>query len=349
MSIIGFKNVGNYMTVPFLLSKRTKELCNWNKKSSEWEGKPCGVGVSATRTGCIPERPDGSQPSTTPSPANVGQVVQQSHAEPPIKRRAEKGKMVFAKRVGKGKNATVVLFGGKQAPSHIKPAMIPPAWKNVKVSLDPEADVQVQARDGKGRAKTVYHERFVQNNQAAKFSKIAEGLQKQKEMFEQNLKNVVSSDEKTKEAAACVWLMQEQATRPGSEADTKGFADLYGQKVTKDNVIVTRNKKGVPSVVLALGDRKVPMKDAGTKEEIIKRLEKGEDLLDSDYWLKSYGATTLEGRHVVEAPDGVRLKFQGKEGVWHDHLIKNPELAKMLLERKKTSGERKGKLFGTDY
>ena len=62
---------------------------------------------------------------------------------------------------------------------------------------------------------------------------------------------------------------------------------------------------------------------------------------------KAYGATTLEGRHVVESPDGVRLQFVGKEGVWHDHLVENPETAKMLLERKNAAGD-KGKLFGVN-
>ena len=63
--------------------------------------------------------------------------------------------------------------------------------------------------------------------------------------------------------------------------------------------------------------------------------------------VKAYGATTLEGRHVVQAKDGVRLQFVGKEGVAHDHLVRNRELAAMLLERKKKVGDN-GQLFNVN-
>lgn len=68
---------------------------------------------------------------------------------------------------------------------------------------------------------------------------------------------------------------------------------------------------------------------------------------DTGAKVKAYGATTLEGRHVIEDANGrVRLHFVGKEGVLHDHLIRNPELAKMLLARKRAAGDR-GALFKT--
>lgn len=58
--------------------------------------------------------------------------------------------------------------------------------------------------------------------------------------------------------------------------------------------------------------------------------------------VKAYGATTLEGRHVVQDADGtVRLHFVGKEGVQHDHRIHDKALASMLLERKKVAGDNK--------
>ena len=59
---------------------------------------------------------------------------------------------------------------------------------------------------------------------------------------------------------------------------------------------------------------------------------------------KAYGATTLEGRHVVELKRGVRLRFVGKKGVDLDILVDDPVLAKMLVERKQSAGN-KGKLF----
>jgi DNA topoisomerase-1 len=65
--------------------------------------------------------------------------------------------------------------------------------------------------------------------------------------------------------------------------------------------------------------------------------------------VKAYGATTLEARHVVETKEGVRLQFIGKEGIWHDHLIRDKELGKMLLDRKNAAKSANDKLFNTTY
>lgn len=59
---------------------------------------------------------------------------------------------------------------------------------------------------------------------------------------------------------------------------------------------------------------------------------------------KAYGATTLEGRHVVIGEGGgVSLQFVGKKGV-SLNLPVPPALAKMLIERKRAAGEG-GQLF----
>lgn len=269
----------------------------------------------------------------------------ESEAPKPVKRAAEKGKLVSAKRIGKGKKAKVVLSNGEVAPDHIKPAMVPPAWKNVKISLDPNADVQVTAVDSDGNKKKVYHDDYNKNNQAANFAKILEGLQKMDSMYDQNQEN--RKDQSKKEDADCMWLMMEQATRVGGEESSKAkkLRPLYDLPVSKDNIEVNINKKKQSSVKLKFGDTVIPIRDEGTKEQILERMEGG-NLENSTFWLKSYGAATLEGRHIVQAPDGTRLQFVGKEGVWHDHLIKNPKLAEMLLERKKVAGEDK-KIFKT--
>lgn len=60
---------------------------------------------------------------------------------------------------------------------------------------------------------------------------------------------------------------------------------------------------------------------------------------------QAYGATTLLGRHVVPlATKGVRLRFIGKKGVALDLAVTDPEIAKMLLQRKERAGNG-GRLF----
>ena len=60
--------------------------------------------------------------------------------------------------------------------------------------------------------------------------------------------------------------------------------------------------------------------------------------------MKAYGATTLEGRHVVKTDAGVSLRFVGKKGVPLDLPVEDAALAKALLERAAKSGPN-GKLF----
>lgn len=62
---------------------------------------------------------------------------------------------------------------------------------------------------------------------------------------------------------------------------------------------------------------------------------------------QAYGATTLEGRHVVIDGGSVRLKFTGKKGVDLDIPVADPQVASLLRERKRNAGDT-GKLFGTD-
>jgi DNA topoisomerase-1 len=60
---------------------------------------------------------------------------------------------------------------------------------------------------------------------------------------------------------------------------------------------------------------------------------------------KAFGATTLQGQHVVTDADGnVRLKFVGKKGVSLDLPIPNRNLATMLQRRAKRAGP-DGQLF----
>lgn len=59
---------------------------------------------------------------------------------------------------------------------------------------------------------------------------------------------------------------------------------------------------------------------------------------------QAYGATTLEGRHVVKMANGVSLQFVGKSGKDLNLRVPDSDIAKMLLERAGKAG-RKGKLF----
>ena len=209
-----------------------------------------------------------------------GKAIDKSEKTHPVR-----GEMVEASLEGTGKGAKIVMSDGSAVPSHIKTSMVPPAWTDVKVSVDPNAEVLVTARDKKGRPQMVTSKSYKARSAAVKFSRIQDMLDEY-----DNISREIQEarhDPKTKEDADCAWLMQVQATRPGSNADTKAK-------------------------------------------------------------VKAYGATTLEGRHVVVSGNEVRLKFIGKEGVSHNHMIRDKELAKMLVDRKNSVGPH-NRIFKTSY
>ena len=65
---------------------------------------------------------------------------------------------------------------------------------------------------------------------------------------------------------------------------------------------------------------------------------------DTGAKVKAYGATTLEGRHVVKTADGISLRFVGKKGVALDLPVRDPGLASDLAKRAAKAGA-DGKLF----
>ena len=169
-------------------------------------------------------------------------------------------------------------------PEHVKALKLPPAWKDVHISHDPEAVIQAAGTDSKGRRIYVYHKKFSESQSAVKFARIQELVQKAHYIRKQNDDNLSSKDPVKREHAEVAALIMEMGIRPGSETDT-------GAKV------------------------------------------------------KAYGATTLEGRHVVAENGHVRLKFTGKKGVSLDLPVEDPELARSILARARQAGV-DGKLFG---
>ena len=223
------------------------------KKHAEGSGKPCGDShISADKT------------------CKIG-------AGTPPKKRSKPS--IGLKRVGDEWRQE----DGSPLPEHLKKSAIPPAWTNVQINPDPDADLQVTGFDSKGRMHSRYSESHAHRQAERKFQRISELMEKERTVRRENEAAMKSDDPMKREAAAVTSLIFATGLRPGSERDT------------------------------------------GAKRQ-------------------AYGATTLEGRHVVESPDGVRLKFVGKKGVDLDIPVKDAAVASMLVERKQAAGNA-GKLF----
>ena len=185
---------------------------------------------------------------------------------------------------GASKSATLESAPDReQWPEHIKKLKLPPAWKDVRINPDPEADLLAVGKDAKDRPQYVYSQRFQGTQAEAKFARISELDAKFDKVRRQNAEHLKSDDPRIREKAECARLVMAMGIRPGSETDTKAK-------------------------------------------------------------VKAYGATTLQGQHVVEEEGQLYLRFTGKKGVAINLPVTDPEIAEVLRHRAAVAG-RDGKLF----
>jgi len=189
--------------------------------------------------------------------------------------------MTATKRNEEGK---LMLEDGSPLPGHL-PKAIPPAWRDVKVSLNPKSELLVKAKDSKDRVKVIYSDAHDTRTAIAKFARINE-LRKKQRMIESQVIQDGMGKGKKKEEANCLRLILATGMRPGSHSDTKGD-------------------------------------------------------------VQAYGATTLQGRHVVVKGDTVSLSYVGKGGKKVDMVITHKAVVKDLIRRKQKAGD-EGELFNTN-
>lgn len=168
-------------------------------------------------------------------------------------------------------------------PNHIKALKLPPGWKHITISPDPNSNLLAVGVDSKNRPQYVYHEKFARSQAAMKFARIHELDAKFDAIRDQVAKARRSKNPAVRDVADCVHVIMATGLRPGGEDDTK--ADK-----------------------------------------------------------RAYGASTLEGRHVVTAKGQVRLRFVGKKGVDVDVPVEDAEAAALLRKRAKEAGP-DGQLF----
>jgi DNA topoisomerase-1 len=131
-----------------------------------------------------------------------------------------------------------------------------------------------------------------------------------------------------------------------SEAFTQRSADAKfsrtSELIQKKDKIFQQNEDNLQN-----GDPKMRENAACMKLVQKTGIRPGSDK-DTGAEKQAYGATTLEGRHVVADKDGnVQLQFVGKKGVALDIPVEDKGTAEMLLDRKNAAGAH-GKLFDVD-
>jgi|TARA_R110000823_G_scaffold159218_5_gene290411 DNA topoisomerase-1 len=116
----------------------------------------------------------------------------------------------------------------KETRNWIKSLVIPPAWTDVEISEDQNADLLVTGRDDKDRKQYIYHPKYTERQNAKKFDRIidfANQLEHMRRVTGQHLRKRKLNREKV--LATMVRLLESAFFRPGSEAYSKENA-TYG-------------------------------------------------------------------------------------------------------------------------
>jgi DNA topoisomerase I len=115
-------------------------------------------------------------------------------------------------------NADGSVVRDSNALLRIKHLAIPPAWIDVWICPSPNGHIQATGRDSRGRKQYLYHERWREVRDAAKYERLlafAETLPRIRARIEQDLKQPGAP--RTKVLAAVVRLLEETSIRVGNE------------------------------------------------------------------------------------------------------------------------------------
>lgn len=128
-------------------------------------------------------------------------------------------------------------------PQHIKALRVPPAWTDVKINPNADAELLVVGKDSKGRRQAVYSAKFAAEQAAAKFARIKELDQKFESIEQQNRANQSNPDKAIRAHADCMALIMALGIRPGSESDTGAATKAYGATTLLGKHVVTEDGK----------------------------------------------------------------------------------------------------------
>jgi len=129
---------------------------------------------------------------------------------------------------------------------------VPPAWTNVRVASDPNADLQVIGEDTKGRKQYIYSAEATNRAAAEKFNRV-----KQFSKALPGIKQRIQSDFDSSDEAKVLHLISKTGFRIGSDADTGANTKAYGATTLDSTHVRVRGnvvefdftgKKGVQQV-----------------------------------------------------------------------------------------------------
>src|SRR5712691_4342456 len=125
----------------------------------------------------------------------------------------------------------------------LKHLVIPPAWTDVWICADPEGHIQATGRDARGRKQYVYHARWREVRDAAKYERLVafgEALPRIREQVENDLRRCGIPREKV--LAAVVKLLEETSIRVGNEEYRRENGSVGLTTMSDDNAHFEGNR-----------------------------------------------------------------------------------------------------------
>lgn len=192
---------------------------------------------------------------------------------------------------------------------------VPPAWTDVHLNPDPNADTQVKGRDAKGKQQIKQHPEAVARNAAAKWERVGEfhreGVSKIINMATQVMDDKKRGQQE-KDVAALVYLVSLTGFRIGSEADTGAAEQAYGASTLEKRHIKVNGEKITFSFV---GKKGVPQSKTINDAKMAAYLNsKLETLKPAE---QVFTASDANARAFIKAAAG-NDKFKAKDfRTWH--------------------------------
>lgn len=203
--------------------------------------------------------------------------------------------MYERKRHGKGftykdKNGRTIT--DPETRKWIKSLVIPPAWTDVEINEDRNADLLATGRDDKDRKQYIYHPKYTERQNAKKFDRIidfANQLEHMRRVTGQHLRKRKLNREKV--MATMVRLLESAFFRPGSETYSKdnatyGLTTMRSKHLTinNDELIFSYNGKSGQEQEKHIIDKKlakiVQEIDDMPGYEIFKYLDEDNNIID---------------------------------------------------------------------
>ncbi|MCG2430103.1 DNA topoisomerase IB [Aequorivita xiaoshiensis] len=203
--------------------------------------------------------------------------------------------MYYRKKHGRGftyKDENGKTVKDKDLRNWIKSLVIPPAWTDVEISEDKDADLLVTGRDDKERKQYIYHPNYRERQTAEKFDRIvdfADRLEHMRRVTGQHLRKQKLNREKV--LATMLRLLESAFFRPGSETYAKenktyGLTTLRSKHLTieGDEIIFHYNGKSNQEQEKHIVDGKlakiVQQIDDIPGYEIFKYLDENDSIVD---------------------------------------------------------------------